>query len=304
MAEKDEALSAETDVTPPAEQEEAAAAQPAGAGDGAAEPAAEPPSVPPAHRRGHFPWKSIVALVVVFLLVLPVYSTLQPAYYDRYPSMRSRMANWRVSTHALVPCSGCHVNPGPIGFLTFAAKSIPAFYSQLLTGPQSTNLMQVPDRQACQKCHTSYRQISAGGDLLIPHKAHVEVLKVNCPVCHKNLVHSVNTLGFNKPEMSTCLDTCHDGTKATNQCVKCHTRKEVPASHKDKNWLQIHPTMTETVNCGQCHAWSPDYCKKCHANRPASHSGNWKTEHAVRAKARGTKGCLFCHDQVFCNKCH
>ena len=270
--------------------------------------AAEPPeSDPPADsvkRPFRFPWKSTLALAIIVLLFLPVYSTLQPAYYDRYPSLRVRMDNWRASTHARVPCSGCHVNPGIVGFATFAARSIPAFYSQLLQGPSSTNLLQVPDRAACQKCHTSYRQISAGGDLLIPHRAHVEVLKINCPVCHKNLVHSPNTLGYNKPEMATCLNTCHDGVRATNQCVKCHTQKEVPESHKKSNWLDIHPQMTETINCGKCHAWAPDYCRQCHLTRPPSHVGNWKQLHQFRAIARGTKGCLFCHGEAFCKKCH
>jgi hypothetical protein len=255
-------------------------------------------------KKRRFPWKTMLALVVVFLLVLPVFSTLQPGYYDRYPSMRSRMANWRASTHAKIPCSGCHVDPGFVGYAKFAARSIPAFYSQLLVGPQSTNLLQVPDRQACQKCHTSYRQVSAGGDLLIPHKAHVEVLKINCAVCHKNLVHSPNTLGYNKPEMQTCLNACHDGVRATNQCQKCHTQKQVPESHKAKDWLEVHSQKTETVNCGSCHAWSPNYCRDCHLKRPASHAGNWKQLHAVRAQARGTKGCMFCHQADFCKKCH
>ena len=263
----------------------------------------EQPVEPPRTKR-RLPWKGAIALAIVVLLVLPVFSTLQPAYYDRYPSLRSRMANWRASTHARVPCSGCHVDPGVGGFLSFAARSIPAFYSQLLQGPTSTNLLKVPDRSACQKCHTDYRQVSAGGDLRIPHQAHVEVLKINCPVCHKNLVHSKNTLGFNKPEMSMCLNTCHDGKRATNQCEKCHTQKQVPASHKNKNWLQIHPTMTTTINCGQCHAWAPDYCRQCHLNRPASHAGNWKKNHQLAAKARGTSGCLFCHGAAFCKKCH
>jgi hypothetical protein len=188
--------------------------------------------------------------------------------------------------------------------LGFAAKSIPAFYSQLIFGPTDQNLLGVPDRAACQKCHTDYREVSPSGDLLIPHKAHVEVLKINCAVCHKNLVHSLNAAGFNKPEMQTCLSECHNGVKATNQCDKCHTRKQVPASHMAKNWLDIHPTMTATINCAQCHAWAPDYCRECHSHRPPSHVGNWKQLHQLRAKARGTKGCLFCHGAAFCAKCH
>ena len=256
-----------------------------------------------APRRG-FPWKSAIALLIIVLLVLPVYSTLQPAYYQRYPQLRTRIANWEKSTHARISCAECHIPPGPVGFVKFAAKAIPSFYSQLVLGPSAQNILGVPDRSACQKCHTSYRTVSPTGDLLIPHRAHVEVLKVNCPVCHKNLVHSLNTAGVNKPEMATCLNLCHDGVKATNQCQKCHTRKQVPESHKRKDWLEIHPTMTESINSGQCHAWQPDYCRQCHLNRPKSHAGNWKTLHQFPAKQRGTKGCLFCHGDSFCKKCH
>jgi hypothetical protein len=255
-------------------------------------------------KRRRFPWKSVAAVVAVVLIVLPGISMLSPGYYQRYPDLHGRIDNWQASTHARIPCSGCHIEPGVVGYLEFGAKSIPAFYSQLVFGPRQSNLFSVPTRAACQKCHTSYRQVSPGGDLLIPHKAHVEVLKINCPVCHKDLVHSVNTEGFNKPEMSTCLNLCHDGVKATNECVKCHTQKQVPPSHKRKDWLLIHNTMVNTINCGQCHAWSPDYCKQCHSNRPASHAGNWKTLHSIRAKARGSKGCVFCHGEAFCKKCH
>ena len=252
-----------------------------------------------------FPYKSIVALVVIVVLGLPAFSMLQPRYFERYPDLKSRMHNWSTSTHARIPCSGCHVDPGPQGAIRFGIEAIPAFYSQLLHGPRPSNLLQVPDRFACQKCHTNYRQVSPNGDLLIPHRAHVEVLKINCPVCHKNLVHSRNTEGFNAPEMSTCLNLCHNGVKATNKCVKCHTRKQVPDNHKQPSWLQIHSTMTEKVNCGTCHGWAPNYCRQCHQNRPASHAGNWKKLHQFRVKERGTKGCYFCHGgQRFCKKCH
>lgn len=244
-----------------------------------------------------------IALFVVFALVLPVFSTLQPAYYARYDNTRLRMQNWRTSTHAKVGCAECHVDPGAAGFLTFAARSVPAFYSQLVFGPTDTNLLKSPTIAACQKCHTAYRQVSPAGDLLIPHRAHVEVLKVNCATCHKNLVHSKNAAGYNRPEMQTCLKQCHDGTKASNECIDCHTQKQTPASHREKGWLETHASQTESVNCAKCHEWSPDYCKECHKKRPATHAGNWKTDHKERAKTRA-KGCLFCHGEAFCKKCH
>ena len=142
-------------------------------------------------------------------------------------------------------------NPGADGFLTFAARSIPAFYSQLLSGPDNTNLLKAPSRAACQKCHTSYRQVAPSGDLLIPHRAHVEVLKIECVACHKDLVHSLNRRGFNRPEMERCLEQCHDGDKATNECVKCHTRKQTPASHTQRGLARRSTAqMAKSEDCG------------------------------------------------------
>ncbi len=258
----------------------------------------------PEKRRIHFPLKSAVALVVIVLVGLPVFSMLQPGYYHRYADLKPRMENWSVSTHARIPCAGCHVEPGPKGYLAFATHSIPAFYSQLVNGPRPANLLSIPDTDACQKCHTTYRDVSPAGDLLIPHRAHVEILELNCSLCHKDLVHSENDQGFNSPEMISCLELCHDGEQATAECVDCHTRKNVPDSHDRKDWLTVHSEMTKTDDCGECHAWSPDFCAECHAKRPESHAGNWKKLHQFPALERGDKGCTTCHAEEFCKQCH
>jgi hypothetical protein len=244
------------------------------------------------------------ALFVIVLLVLPVFSTLQPGYYGRYPDLRVRIDHWRSSTHARISCIECHVEPGVRGFAEFAIESIPTFYSQMLEGSNQNNMLEAPGILACQKCHTNFRQVSPDGDLLIPHRAHVEVLKVECVVCHKSLVHSENTQGFNRPEMSMCFDTCHDGVQATDECVKCHTRKATPKSHTAANWLEVHSRKVESTDCGSCHSWTPDYCDECHQKRPKSHAGNWKTDHQIRAKKSST-GCLVCHGgEKFCKTCH
>lgn len=245
---------------------------------------------------------ALVAAVIV-ALVLPVFSTLQPDYYRRYPALGLRMDHWATSTHSRISCGACHIEPGLGGFLTFAARSVPAFYSQLAQGPDNTNLLQPPSRAACQKCHTSYRSVAPSGDLLIPHRAHVEVLGMECTVCHKDLVHTVNRRGFNRPEMETCVETCHDGDKATAECAKCHTRKQTPESHKLADWPQVHGQQP-TDQCASCHDWTPGYCAECHEKRPASHVGNWKTGHAQVARERGN-GCTVCHGgEEFCKQCH
>lgn len=260
--------------------------------------------VPPPRRRLRFPVKTALALALITALGLPVFSLLQPGYYGRYPDLSVRIGNWKASTHARVPCSGCHVEPGVPGMARFAAHAVPAFYSQLIRGPRPANLLPVPGIAACRKCHTDFRQVSSSGDLNIPHKAHVAVLGIKCATCHEDLVHSVNDKGFNQPSMTMCLDSCHDGDRASAECVDCHTRKQVPDSHRSKDWLAVHSTMSAQVDCGECHAWSPDYCAECHRERPASHAGNWKKLHAPVTISRGAKGCTTCHDGAFCKECH
>jgi hypothetical protein len=245
-----------------------------------------------------------LALAVLVLLALPVFSVLQPDYYRRYPTLGLRMDHWKTSTHSRIGCAECHIEPGVKGFVVFSARAIPDFYSQLAHGSDKTNLLQPPTRRACRKCHTRYRTVAPSGDLLIPHRAHVEVLRMQCVACHKNLVHSLNRRGFNRPEMETCLEQCHDGDKASNKCVDCHTRKQTPATHARGDWLQIHGRMSHTQDCGVCHDWTPGYCGDCHDKRPASHVGNWKEGHGPAAKQR-KDGCLVCHGgKKFCDRCH
>lgn len=248
---------------------------------------------------------AIIALLLVpiVFLVLPLFSTFQARYYERYPALRERMDNWRQSTHSPWNCAACHLEPGLRSGLAFAARSIPAFYEQLILGPSQSNLLHVPTREACQDCHTAYRTVSPSGDLLIPHRAHVEVLKINCATCHRDLVHSRNNKGYNSPEMEQCMESCHDGRKATDRCLKCHTQKQVPPNHRLGNWLATHGKRTGEINCGTCHGWAPRLCEACHKKRPSTHVGNWKKLHQFRARERG-KGCLFCHKQDFCEKCH
>lgn len=244
------------------------------------------------------------AIFVIVLLVLPGVSMVQPGYYKRYPALGERMDNWATSTHSRMSCIECHVEPGVKGVLSFGVQSVPAFYSQLFRGPDDTNLLKAPSRASCRKCHTSYRRVAPSGDLLIPHRAHVEVLDMDCVACHRDLVHSLNRRGFNRPEMEGCLEQCHDGDVATDECVKCHTRKHTPRSHEATDWPQVHGAAAETQDCGECHDWTPDYCEDCHSKRPASHAGNWKKDHAPHAKTRGD-GCLVCHGgEKFCKECH
>jgi hypothetical protein len=268
----------------------------------AQQPVTDEPDGPPKRSRGKIV-AVVLVLLVAFLIAWPLVSVLQPGYYARYTELRDRMENWAMSTHGRMSCASCHIEPGVVGFLGFARTSIPAFYSQLIRGPHEENLFAPPTTAACQRCHTNFRQVSADGDLLIPHRAHVEVLEVECVVCHSELVHAESPEGFNRPSMEMCLEQCHDGEVAGNECTKCHTRKHVPEDHLRSDWLAVHAEKVDTIECGECHAWTPDYCEECHSKRPASHTDNWKTDHAPRA-AEHAAGCMVCHSEEDCGECH
>lgn len=240
----------------------------------------------------------------VIILTLPLFSIGRPGFYERFKPLRGRIQTWHTSTHAQMTCLACHLEPGTEKALEFLARAMPVYYGAVLGQTGDPGLFTTPTKAACQKCHTAYRQVSASGDLLIPHRAHVVVLKLNCADCHQRLVHSPNPSGFNSPKMGYCLSKCHDGRKATNRCTDCHTEKATPDNHKSGNWLQVHGQKTEQINCGRCHGWAPKLCQACHTSRPRTHVGNWKKEHKGRALIRG-KGCLVCHGgKKFCLKCH
>jgi hypothetical protein len=245
----------------------------------------------------------LLGALLVALLVLPGVSTIQPQYYERYPQLRDAITHWEDSTHSRMSCLSCHVEPGVWSHLVFGFESVPAFYSQLVTGPRATNLLGAPSTEACLKCHTLARSVSADGDVLIPHRAHIEILEIECVACHVELVHYENELGLNRPPMTMCMESCHDGERAGDECEKCHTRKNVPEDHLQPQWLEIHREESDKQDCGTCHAWTTDFCDQCHQERPRSHEGNFKKLHAQRA-ADNSEGCTFCHEEQYCLRCH
>ncbi len=249
-------------------------------------------------------WRlTIIGILAVALLltVVPLYSTRQPAYYNNFNGTKSYYQTWKSSTHEKMDCAECHIEPGFDNLALFKAKSVGEYYLKYVA-PKKVNIFDRPTRKACQQCHTTYRVVSASGDLLIPHRAHIEVLKMSCSDCHRALVHTQNTRGVNTPQMKMCLK-CHDGRKASAQCKSCHTEKAYPESHRAKDWIKVHSERAEDKSCAKCHAWTPDFCKECHSKKPESHAGNWKKLHAKPAK-ENSKRCMICHKKKKCLECH
>ena len=134
-----------------------------------------------------------------------------------------------------------------------------------------------PSNEACIKCHSDLRSVSPKGDLQIPHKAHVNILKMKCVQCHdQHLVHVPGPGGKNVPTMAGCLERCHDGETADNTCTDCHTQKAVPVTHRAADWDVVHPDAAakNVAECEKCHGWVDDWCVDCHERRPdVAHEG-------------------------------
>ncbi len=246
----------------------------------------------------------VFACLLVLLIVfgIPMYAARQSEYYRDFNGTKEYFATWKTSTHEKMSCIECHVEPGTKNRVVFVAKAVAEHYIGRVF-PNATNLFHEPSRKACRECHTTYRVVSASGDLLVPHRAHIEVLKMSCADCHNALVHTQNTKGVNTPSMEKCLK-CHDGKEASAKCKSCHTEKSYPKNHRASNWLEVHSEKEKEIDCAECHAWTPDFCKECHSKKPKSHkAGNWKKLHADPAK-ENSKQCMICHNKKKCLECH
>lgn len=248
----------------------------------------------------------IFAGIVLLLLLLVggavVASYLSSYYLLRYPSLKSYHRAWMTSTHAEVNCLRCHMPPGRKSAVLFQARMLGEFYGGWMLGRRKPPFSRPGDR-ACLECHVITRTASPSGDLKIPHLAHVKVLKLKCVSCHEWVVHRKNPEQKHTPRMVLCL-TCHDGEKASRECIDCHKKKSFPVSHRAPDWLMVHKEKKEKKeeNCEGCHGWVKNYCQNCHSRKPSSHAGWWRTLHQLRVTAH--RNCEACHQQPFCERCH
>jgi len=243
---------------------------------------------------------SIGAVLVIVLLLVPAYLATQPAFFGRYPSLAEKYEPWSTSTHVSAGCEGCHVKPGFLPQAAYRASGVGRFYLSLVSRSTTPTAFSQPTNEACLSCHFDLRSVSPEGDLRIPHKAHVNVLKMECVECHDFLVHEKSPEGKHTPPMAGCLK-CHDGDTAKNTCTACHTDKAAPATHQAPDWTVVHADKVD-AECAKCHKWTERWCADCHAKRPKSHTVKWREEHGEQVKRH--RSCEACHAGSFCEKCH
>ena len=254
----------------------------------------------PAEKRHFVARTGLIVLAVVVLVAIPAYLALQPAFLERFPAYENVYLTWHESTHADVSCQRCHVRPGILPQAWYGARMLGEFYVALAPTSRQPDLLGTPTNEACDSCHTDLVTVSPSGDLRIPHRAHVEMLAMECVACHDYVVHEVNAEGTHTPTMESCL-TCHDGEVAKSDCVACHTDKDPPDTHLEAEWIYEH-AVTEDESCNACHEWTERWCADCHAVRPDSHGEDWRAQHRFRVEER--RNCEACHTGEFCIRCH
>ncbi len=254
-------------------------------------------------RRRGFAIAGIVLLALLLLVALPGYLSMRPGFFGRYTSLADKHKPWTTSTHAEVGCQECHVRPTVLGQGTYRARMVGEFYLSLVSRSREPSIFDTPTNAACLSCHYDLRTISPKGDLQIPHKAHVSILKMKCVDCHNYLVHEKNPAGKHTPAMSECL-RCHDGDTADNACTACHTEKAAPATHRAKDWVVVHAQSASEpkAECKKCHKFTDKWCADCHARRPQSHGKDWRDVHGAQVEKR--RNCEACHEAAFCVRCH
>lgn len=245
----------------------------------------------------------IAGVALVGLVLLPGYLATRPAFLERYARMGGAFETWSDSAHAKVPCQRCHVAPGFVAQRTYDAKMLGEFYLSIVMPSREPELFRKPSNAACSSCHIDLRTVSPRGDLNIPHRAHVSVLRLDCVKCHNYLVHKASPEGKHVPRMADCL-RCHDGKTAKSQCSACHTDKNEPLTHRAADWLVVHPSRADAkgADCNRCHKWTARWCSNCHEQRPRSHGNDWRSRHGDRVAVR--RNCEACHAAPFCVRCH
>jgi hypothetical protein len=242
-----------------------------------------------------------VALALLVLVAIPGYLATRPGFFSRYPGLSRQYAPWATSTHAGYGCEECHVRPRLLDRSLYRVRMTGEFYVSIFSSARIPSAFPTPTDEACLVCHSDLRTVSPKGDLRIPHRAHVSILKMRCVECHDFLVHEKSPEGKHMPTMAACL-RCHDGDTASDACSACHTAKAAPATHRAADWLVVHGGQTAGAECEKCHKWATDWCADCHAHRPRSHGADWRAAHG-RQVARH-RGCEACHAGSFCSRCH
>jgi c(7)-type cytochrome triheme protein len=280
-------------------------------------------------RHGFF----LTGVVLTLLLVFTVAVISHEQEPGEKQLKRVRFSHQFHVSEAGIACADCH---------TDAAKSTKASDNLLAKMEACKSCHEDPMKSNCTYCHFSADSTAYTATpnpvraVLFSHQQHVEDQKVKCETCHTVLDKADEATGELVPAMETC-STCHNGSKTTNACEKCHTNLASlrPLDHNSTDFVHEHKRLARLgdAKCGMCH--SQESCIDCHngtdlvqVNVPGHdltpqrsprltaidrgqgmrltkvHDLNFRYTHGISAKSK-TQECQTCHSsEQFCSTCH
>ena len=142
------------------------------------------------------------------------------------------------------------------------------------------------------------------------HAAHA-AKQVQCAACHAGIAKDTGLVPSGPQRMASCT-SCHELTRAKNDCATCHTeldRMVAPRNHA-LAWKGTHGACARagreasTANdCAMCHG--KNECATCHQTEmPANHTGFWRMKGHGAAAGVDRQRCSTCHSSDSCNRCH
>ncbi|ADG81982.1 NapC/NirT family cytochrome c [Thermincola potens] len=251
----------------------------------------------------------LVAAVCTFMLIAvagAIRVTMEPSFCGKCHVMRPEYVTWEASSHVQVACTDCHIKPG-LGNLIIhkiaALKELALYFTNTYDRPIKMS-HKLPD-EVCTQCHSTFREYTPSGDLIIPHERHAGK-GVKCVECHSGVAHGnivrrgltkdgnyaawTTAVGkqqmakdFTEPKMNVCMD-CHSKRRVTNACEACHTSITMPPDHKVKGFGVTHGKLAKK---------DISYCNKCHSYAVAGNEIPGVSK--VAEYARGNSFCYNCH---------
>ncbi len=214
---------------------------------------------------------------------------------------------WQISSHSKISCTSCH-DIDTSRYESGHSEGQPVQKKKNLTVP--IKMADVIPNEVCEQCHTSNREATVSGDLIIPHDRH-SAAGVLCVKCHSGVVHAkiadrgltvkgrlsdpdawnvdearkVSTRYYLQPSMWVCLE-CHRGANVTRECSACHTSIDTLPSHEVPTWKADHG-KTARAGIGDC--------TKCHVI---------PGEPKFITPSTGDIAADFARAQSFCYNCH
>ncbi|MEH7298809.1 cytochrome c3 family protein [Neobacillus drentensis] len=238
---------------------------------------------PPRTRYKVYKYLTVALLfIVVFFSIglIGVETTSSSSFCSSCHEMKPEYYTWKASTHSEVDCVKCHIGSGTEEYAKAKANGLLQVYrkaTQTYTAPIRMP-KEIPD-SACESCHdVSKRDVTASGDIIIPHDKHKNK-DIECIQCHSGVAHgkiadrkmtfqtdyqkwdsktgktAMADLKFIRPDMDTCIE-CHKARKVTNECSACHKTGMIPKSHKEADFkTKTHGKQAaeDLKKCNQCH---------------------------------------------------